>query len=388
MAGDQWEHAYAHSLTDAFGMPLLELDHGEGVYVWDTDGKKYLDLLAGIAVNALGYANPAQLKVLREQGERIMHASNFFTTRPQLELAATLQGLLDDEGYVGSDARVFFTNSGTEANEAALKIAYLHKKGGKILALRHGFHGRTLGALSITDKSAIRDPFLPLLPNIEFVDPDVASLDAAFDDSVAAIFMEPIQGEAGVQPIDPEVLLRARDLCDAHDAILVIDEVQTGMGRTGRWFAHSRHVKADVVTLAKGLGGGFPIGAAISLTRKSRVFTPGSHGTTFGGNPLACAVSLATIAQIRPLLAHVSQVGTWLREQLERGGYHTRGEGLLIGIEVTDSLRASQDLREQGIIVNNPNPNTIRLAPPLIIEPGDLEPFVSAMASMHGPQGV
>lgn len=372
--------AYAASLMDTFGKPQLVLSCGEGVYVKDADGKRYLDLLAGIAVNALGHRHPALVEAITRQAGELLHVSNFFATPIQIDLARRLQDILSAEGYDGSSARVFFTNSGAEANEAALKLARLHKKGGRVLALTHSFHGRTMGALTLTHKEAYREPFEPLAGVAEFVEPDISALEATCDDDVAAIFLEPIQGEAGVIPLPDGFMERARELCDKHNALLVIDEVQTGMGRTGRWLASAPYVKADVLTLAKGLGGGVPIGACIGLGNAGELFHPGNHGTTFGGNPLACAASLATLGEVEKLLSHVSEVGKWLTSSLEAAGYAVRGRGLLLGVEVADSTHVRTELLNGGIIVNAPNPTTIRLAPPLIITQKELEPFVDIMS--------
>ncbi|MDP9805581.1 acetylornithine aminotransferase [Trueperella bonasi] len=373
---------YRQTMMNAFGEPQLVIERGEGVYLWDTDGKKYLDLLAGIAVNSLGYGHPAIVKTLTEQAKKVTHTSNFFATVPQLKLAGKLQDALSTEGYVGASARVFFCNSGTEANEAALKIARMHKPGGKIIALKEGFHGRTLGALSITHKPAIREPFEPLPSNVLFIEPTIEALDAATEADVAAIFVEPIQGEAGVRPVSEDFLRRARGLADRYNALLVIDEVQTGMGRTGRWFAHSDVVKADLICLAKGLGGGVPIGAVIGIEKGGRVMSPGTHGTTFGGNPLATAAAGAVIEEVSELLEHVSATGQWLRSELELIGYETRGSGLLIGVAVKDAGNLQSELLRRGFIVNAPNPQTLRLTPPLIITREELQPFIDVMGQL------
>ena len=376
---DMYE-AYAASLMDTFGKPQLVLTHGDGVYVEDSDGKRYLDLLAGIAVNALGHRHPVLVEAISRQAGEMIHVSNFFATPAQINLAQKLQGILEAEGYDGSSARVFFTNSGAEGNEAALKLARLHKKNGRVLALTHSFHGRTMGALTLTHKQAYREPFEPLAGVADFVEPDISALEAAFDDDVAAIFLEPIQGEAGVIPLPDGFMERARELCDTHDALLVVDEVQTGMGRTGRWLASAPYVKADVITLAKGLGGGVPSGACIGIGAAAKLFHPGNHGTTFGGNPLACAASLATLGEVEKLFEQVNEVSAWLTARLEAAGYAVRGRGLLLGIDVADSTAVRQELLKEGVIVNAPNPTTIRLAPALIITAKELEPFVEIMS--------
>ncbi len=370
---------YSQRMMNAFGEPQLVIERGEGVYVWDENGKRYLDLLAGIAVNALGYAHPAIVRAITEQAGRATHVSNFFATAPQLELAGAIQRMLSDEGYVGASARVFFCNSGAEANEAAIKMARLHKPRGTIIALKGGFHGRTLGALSITHKPAIREPFEPLGGNVIFIDPSVEALDAVFNDDVAAIFVETIQGEAGVVPVPAAFLRRARALCERFNALFVVDEVQTGVGRTGRWFAHSDLVKADVITLAKGLGGGVPIGAVVGIEKAGRLLTPGSHGTTFGGNPLACAAANAVVGEVAGLLDHVRGTGQWLAGELEARGFEVRGAGLLLGVVVKDAPALQAELLGRGFIVNAPNTTTIRLAPPLVITQDELAPFIEEM---------
>lgn len=370
---------YSQRMMSAFGEPQLVIERGEGVYVWDENGKRYLDLLAGIAVNALGYAHPAIVRAITEQAGRATHVSNFFATAPQLELAGAIQRMLSDEGYVGASARVFFCNSGAEANEAAIKMARLHKPRGTIIALKGGFHGRTLGALSITHKPAIREPFEPLGGNVIFIDPSVEALDAVFNDDVAAIFVETIQGEAGVVPVPAAFLRRARALCERFNALFVVDEVQTGVGRTGRWFAHSDLVKADVIALAKGLGGGVPIGAVVGIEKAGRLLTPGSHGTTFGGNPLACAAANAVVGEVAGLLDHVRGTGQWLAGELEACGFEVRGAGLLLGVVVKDAPALQAELLGRGFIVNAPNTTTIRLAPPLVITQDELAPFIEEM---------
>lgn len=368
---------YTHTFMNTFGAPQLVLVKGEGVHVWDADGKQYLDLLAGIAVNALGHAHPAIIEAVTTQVNELGHISNFFTSPAQVALGEKIQQIFDASGY-DAPVKVFLANSGTEANEAALKLTRLHKPGGKVLSLTHSFHGRTMGALSVTEKPVIREPFEPLPGNVEFVEPTIAALTAAFNDDVAGIFVEPIQGEAGVLPLADGVLAAIRELCDKHGALLVVDEVQTGIGRTGVWLA-SQQVRADVVTLAKGLGGGFPIGACVGVGAAGDIFGPGSHGSTFAGNPVASAAARATLTEVENLLGHVAETGAWLRAQLEAVGYQVRGAGLLLGVEVADSAVVHQAALEAGFIVNAPNGTTIRLAPPLIITEEQLVPFISFM---------
>ncbi|MCI1964302.1 MAG: acetylornithine transaminase [Ancrocorticia sp.] len=383
----EWKRRYSATFMNTFGVPSLALVRGEGVHVWDADGREYLDLLGGIAVNALGYAHPALTAAIEAQLQTIGHVSNFFTTPIQVTLGEKIAQIFKESGY-SAPVRIFLANSGTEANEAAVKLTRLHKPGGRLLAFTHAFHGRTLGALSVTAKAVIREPFEPLPGNVEFVEPTVEALRQAFSDDVAGIFMEPIQGEAGVLPLDPAVMREARSLCDRFGALLVIDEVQTGIGRTGSWLASADTVKADVVTLAKALGGGFPISACVGVGAAGELFTPGSHGSTFGGNPLACAASAATLDQVGPLLGHVREVGEWLAGQLQDAGYAVRGKGLLRGVAVADAPVAVSALLDRGIIVNAPNPQTLRLAPPLTITDADLVPFIQAMRDLAPDQAM
>lgn len=380
-ASEEMKARYANAFMNTFGEPALALVKGSGVHVWDADGKQYLDLLGGIAVNALGYAHPALTLAVASQMETIGHVSNFFTTPPQIALGEKFGEIFARSGYE-EPVRVFLANSGTEANEAAVKLTRLHKPGGRIISLTQAFHGRTMGALSITAKAAMREPFAPLADNVTFVEPTVAALHAAFDDDVAAIFMEPIQGEAGVVPIEPAVMQAARELCDQFDALLVMDEVQTGIGRTGTWLASAAYVQADIVTFAKGLGGGLPIGACVAVGKAGELFGPGSHGSTFGGNPVACAAALTTLEHVEPLLDHVVELGNWISGELSDLGYSVRGAGLLRGVVVGDSAAVRAALLERGIIVNAPNPTTIRIAPPLIITQDECEPFIAAMAEL------
>lgn len=381
---------YATAMIPVFGTPQRVLVRGEGVHVWDDQGRCYLDLLAGIAVNALGHAHPALVAAMTKQAETLAHVSNFFASAPQVELAEKLLRLA--EAPAGSG--VFFANSGTEANEAAVKIA---RRTGRprILALEQAFHGRTLGALALTHKEAYRAPFEPLPGGVEWIPAgDVEALRAALaPGDVAAVFAEPIQGEAGVLPLSPDYLLALRELTRAHGTLLVLDEVQTGIGRTGRWFAHQAvpGVLPDVMTLAKGLGGGFPIGATIAFGPQVRgLLGAGQHGTTFGGNPLGAAAALAVLGTIEEegLLEHVQEVGEELVRAVEELGdprvLGVRGAGLLRGVELAEPI-APQVVRaalEAGFILNATNPTTLRLAPPLIITAEQLTGFVTALPAL------
>ena len=374
-----WQDRYAGALMNTFGPPKLVLERGQGAHVWDTDGKEYVDLLGGIAVNALGHAHPALVQAVTDQLGTLGHISNFFASEPQIRLAEKLLALLD------ADGRVFFANSGTEANEAAFKLT---RRTGRthVVAAQGGFHGRTMGALALTSKEAYRTPFEPLPGEVTFVPyGDAEALAAAVTDETAAVLLEPIQGEAGVV-MPPEGYLRAaREIATEHGALLWIDEVQTGIGRTGRWFAHqTAGVTPDIVTLAKGLAGGIPIGACIALGEAGALLQPGNHGTTFGGNPVACAAALAVIETIESdhLLEHVTELGQVLRDGLAADPRVTevRGEGLLIGLDLAteSSADVTAAALRHGFIINNPTPDRIRLAPPLVLTREDVDSFLAA----------
>jgi acetylornithine aminotransferase len=365
-----------------FATPKVLLTHGEGCWVWDADGRRYLDFLAGIAVNSLGHAHPVLVEAVSEQVRHMMHVSNYFATPPQLELAERLIRLTG----AGPAGRVFFANSGTEANEAAFKLARLNGGSGRrrILALKNGFHGRTMGALALTGKVQMREPFAPMPPGVEHIDVTLDALEVAVDDTVAAVFVEPIQGEAGVVDLPAGFLRRARELTAQHGALLVVDEIQTGTGRTGAWFAYQHEgILPDAVTLAKGLAGGVPIGALVTFGRASDLLGQGQHGTTFGGNPLATAAGNAVLGEIERagLVGNAERGGARVRDVI--GGFGSplvgalRGRGLLIGIGLTAPVasRLSDAALAEGLIVNAPNDSTIRLAPPLIVGDEEIEEF-------------
>ncbi|MBB5830837.1 acetylornithine transaminase [Brachybacterium aquaticum] len=383
---------YSHAALGIFGTPQRVLVRGEGAHVWDADGKEYLDLLGGIAVNALGHAHPDVVAALSKQAGTLVHVSNFFATPTQIELAERLLQL----AKAPEGSRVFFTNSGAESNEAAFKIA---RRTGRprILALEKSFHGRTMGALALTHKEAYRAPFEPLPGGVEFLPADdIDALEKALStDDVAALVLEPIQGEAGVLPLSEEYLRAARELTAAHGTLLILDEVQTGVGRTGEWFAHQaiEGLRPDVMTLAKGLGGGFPIGAVLTFgEHASTLLSPGQHGTTFGGNPLGAAVSLAVLGTIaeEDLLGAARRLGTQLQAEVTELAATDpriegiRGAGLLQGIALAAPLAPHVVTAglEAGYIVNAANPTTIRLAPPLIITGEQLSGFVEALPGL------
>ncbi|WP_233190918.1 acetylornithine transaminase [Brachybacterium sp. UMB0905] len=381
---------YRDALLPVFGTPQRVLVRGQGAHVWDADGTQYLDLLAGIAVNALGHAHPAVTGAVSEQLATLGHISNFFTSPAQIELAEQLLHLAGAPAGSG----VFFANSGSEANEAAVKIARRTGRG-RILALENSFHGRTLGSLALTWKEAYRTPFEPLPGGVEFLPAgDVAALEQALTDGeVAALIAEPIQGEAGVRPLDGEYLRAARRLTREHGALLILDEVQTGVGRTGHWFAHQAipGLQPDVMTLAKGLGGGYPIGAVIAYGPAVHdLLQPGQHGTTFGGNPPAAAAALAVLRTLHEehLLEHAASLGEQIAREVMALGHPlitgVRGAGLLRGIELAAPIgpRVVTAALEQGFIINATGPTTLRLAPPLIITAEQLATFTAALPAL------
>jgi acetylornithine/N-succinyldiaminopimelate aminotransferase len=386
---DALKKRFAAALMPNYGLPPVAITRGEGAYVWDADGKRYLDLIAGIAVSALGHAHPALVSAVSEQAAKVAHTSNLFLHEPEILLAERLQGLLGT-----NDARIFFCNSGTEANEAAIKLVLRHqgRERRTIIAADHGFHGRTLGALAITGKESIRAPFGPFGLTVRFVPyGDEATLAAAVDETVAAVFLEPTQGEGGVVPAPEGYLRAAREACDAAGALLVIDEIQSGIGRTGEWFAHQAvGVRPDVLTLAKGLGGGLPIGACVGFGALGAAFSAGDHGSTFGGNPIACAAALAVLDTIASdgLLANVKEVGERLRDGIESIGHPlvrgVRGSGLWLAAALTADKSAAvvNAARERGFLVNPVQPDAVRLAPPLILSAAEAGEFLTAFPAI------
>lgn len=387
-ASTQLLDRYQHALMGVFGTPQLVLERGEGPYVWDVDGTRYLDLLAGIAVNSLGHGHPALVEAIQQQSATLIHTSNLFTTPAQIELA---ERLLTLSGAPEGSA-VFLCNSGSEANEAAIKLARRTGRHGIVAAIG-AFHGRTTGAVSLTAKEAYRAPFAPLLPGVEHVPyGDIEALRAAVDETTSAVFLEPIQGEAGVIEGSDAYLTAAREITRATGALLILDEVQTGIGRTGDWFAFQRTgIVPDAITVAKGLGGGVPIGGLIAFGAElSGSLTAGQHGTTFGGNPLACAAANAVLTTIETdgLLDHVTRTGQWFADALLGLGHraisHVRGRGLLLGLVLTAPVAPALAglARAAGFIVNAPGPDVIRLAPPLIITTEQAQEFVDALPAL------
>lgn len=387
----QWLSRYAASLLPVFGVPQTVLSHGQGCYVVDVDGMRYLDLLGGIAVNALGHGHPALVEAVTTQVSRLVHVSNFFTSEPQIELAEAL--LRVAQAPAGS--AVFFANSGTEAIEAAIKLSRRTGRG-TIIAAEGSFHGRSTGALALTWKPAYREPFEPLIGRVVHVpfNDESALRDAvaSVGSDLAAILLEPIQGEGGVIPGDPAYLRAARELATAAGALLIFDEIQTGVGRTGEWFAWQHHgVTPDAMTVAKGLGGGVPIGALLTYGPSvTGLLTAGQHGSTFGGNPLACAAGLAVVRTIERdgLLAHAREMGEHLVASVAGLGHplvaEVRGAGLLraIVLRAPHAGAAMARARDAGFLVNAVAPEAIRLAPPLVIEAAELDAFVTALPAM------
>jgi acetylornithine aminotransferase len=370
---------WSNSVQNNYGSPSIALVKGKGLVVTDADGKQYLDFLGGIATNILGHAHPAIVKAVSKQVSILSHVSNFYIHPNAVELAEKLASMTGDKS-----AKVFFCQSGAEANEAALKLS---RRTGKVrvVAAQGAFHGRTMGALSLTGQPSKREPFLPLIKGVKHVPyGDIEAMRKAVTKKTAMVIIEPIMGEAGVIVPPADYLHELRTLCDAKGALLVIDAVQTGMGRTGDWFGYEYSgITPDVITLAKGLGGGLPLGAMIALGRAADLFQPGDHGSTFGGNPVTTAAGLAAIKFIesQKLLQKVEKQGAYLMQELALipGVSEVRGAGLLLGIELENlkSLDVAGALQKSGVLVNAANPTTIRLAPALIVTDVQIKKFIS-----------
>ncbi|PSL39085.1 acetylornithine aminotransferase [Labedella gwakjiensis] len=380
----EWKKRVENDMMRTFGPTQALLVRGEGCWVEDEDGTRYLDFLAGIAVNALGHAHPVMVEAISRQAATLIHVSNYFSTPPQLELAERLKRLTG----AGDEGRAYFGNSGAEANEAAFKLARLNKgehgTKWKILSLENSFHGRTMGSLALTGKPALHAGFEPLPGGVEYIESTVEALENAIDDSVAALIVEPIKGEAGVIELPDGFLEAARRLTAEHGALLIIDEIQTGAGRTGSWFAYQRAgIVPDAVTLAKGIGGGFPIGALVTFGRASQLFSPGQHGSTFGGNPLATATANAVLGEIERagLVENARVRGEQLRALIEGVGspliIETRGAGLLVGVGLAEPVAPAivRAALAAGLIINAPNDRSLRIAPPLIVGDAELAEF-------------
>jgi len=373
-------HEWNSLLQGNYGAPLVELHHGKGAEVWDINEKRYLDLLGGIATNILGHAHPVIIEAVSEQIAQLGHVSNFYSHPQVLKLARNLQEMVGD-----SSARTFFCNSGAEANEAALKLSRLTGRK-NVVATEGAFHGRTMGALSLTGQPAKRAPFAPLLKKVKFVPfGDIAAMQKAITKKTAMFIVEPIQGENGVVVPPAGYLKAARERTLETGTMLVIDAVQTGMGRTGTWFGYEAEgITPDVITLAKGIGGGLPLGAMIAIGEYAHLFTPGSHGTTFGGNPVACAAANATIEFLKSqdILKENRVKGEYLKREISQipGVQLVRGEGLLIGTVLSTpiSKAIAAQLLADGFLVNAANESVIRLAPPLVITIPQLDEFIAA----------
>ncbi|AIA02536.1 acetylornithine transaminase [Streptomyces noursei] len=374
----RWQGA----MMDNFGTPRVPLVRGEGVTVWDADGTAYLDFLGGIAVNALGHAHPAVVRAVTDQIATLGHVSNLFVSEPTVALAERLLAL------AGRPGRVYFSNSGAEANEAAFKIGRLTGRT-HMVSTGGGFHGRTMGALALTGQPGKQDPFRPLPGDVDHVPyGDVAALRAAVTTDTAFVILEPVQGENGVIVPPPGYLAAAREITAATGTLLVLDEIQTGIGRTGHWLESlAQGVEADVITLAKGLGGGLPIGATLAFGPAAELLTPGTHGSTFSGNPVVCAGALAVLDTIEAdgLLDHVKRVGERLRAGIEALEHplvgQVRGAGLLLGIVLTGPLapQVQQAAQDAGLLINAVAPDVIRLAPPLIVSDEQVETFLQKL---------
>lgn len=383
MSDEGWLERYRASMMGTITDPTALLVRGDGCSVWDAEGNRYLDFLAGIAVNSLGHAHPVLVDAVSSQIAILAHVSNYFATPPQIELAERLRRI----SGAGDAGKVFFCNSGTEAIEAAMKLARLNAAGGarpRILALNRSFHGRTMGALSLTGQPALQEPFAPLVPGVEHLDSTVDALEAAMGPDVAALFLEPIKGEAGVVELPDGYLARARELTREHGALLILDEIQTGIGRTGSWFAFQQFgIVPDAIAIAKSLAGGMPIGALVTFGDASALLTVGHHGSTFGGNPLATAAANAVLGEIESsgLVENAASRGEQLRAIIAELAHpliaEVRGRGLLIGVGLSEPV--AKDLARaafaRGLIINAPNESSIRIAPPLIVADAELAEF-------------
>ncbi|MGW7404432.1 acetylornithine transaminase [Streptomyces sp. NPDC054833] len=383
MSNQELTARWQGALMNNYGTPRLPLVRGAGAKLWDADGKEYLDFVGGIAVNALGHAHPAVVEAVSRQIASLGHVSNLFIAEPPVALA---ERLLE---HFGRDGKVFFCNSGAEANEGAFKIGRLTGRT-HMVATQGGFHGRTMGALALTGQPGKQEPFLPLPGDVTHVPyGDAQALAAAVTEETALVVIEPIQGENGVVVPPAGYLKAARAITAATGSLLVLDEVQTGVGRTGNWFEYQAHegVLPDVVTLAKGLGGGLPLGATVAFGRAAELLRPGHHGTTFGGNPVACAAGLAVLDTIanEGLLENVKRQGETLRDGIESLGNplidHVRGAGLLLGIVLTEPLapQVQQVAQEAGFLVNAPAPDVVRMMPPLNIGDDETDALLRAL---------
>ncbi|SEN86760.1 acetylornithine transaminase [Cryobacterium sp. TMT1-3] len=391
MTDVSWQNRFADSMMRTFSPPLAMLVRGEGCYVWDDQGTQYLDFLAGIAVNSLGHAHPEVVAAVTQQIGTLSHVSNYFATPPQIELAERLKRITG----AGDEGRVYFCNSGAEANEAAFKLARLNNKGhrSRIISLHDSFHGRTMGALALSGKPHMREAFEPVPGGVEHIDSTIKALEATIDNTVAALVLEPVKGEAGVIDLPAGFLKRARELCTEHGVLLIIDEIQTGVARTGAWFAYNHaDILPDAVTIAKGMGGGVPIGALVTFGWASELFRRGQHGSTFAGNPLVTATANAVLGVIErdDLAANAARRGQQLREIILAFNSplidEVRGRGLLLGVGLTEpvALKLGAAALANGLIVNAANETSIRIAPPLIVGDAELADFTERFGRALG----
>jgi acetylornithine/N-succinyldiaminopimelate aminotransferase len=372
-------------LVAAYARMPVEFVRGEGALLWDAEGNEYLDFQTGLAVNSLGHCHPAVVDAIGEQAERLIHVGNLFYSEPSLRLAKRLA-----ESSLGG--KVHFANSGTEANEAALKLARKARQQGTIVSVHRGFHGRTYGSLSATPQESKQAPFAPLVPGFVSVEPTAEAIAAAVDDRTAAVILEPVQGESGVYELGDDVLRAAREVCDAHGAALIFDEVQCGLGRTGTLWAYEHSgVVPDAMTVAKALGGGLPIGALITGERLADVFAAGDHGSTFAGGPVQCAAGLAVLDVIddETLLTSVRELGEHLRHAVAElpGVGEVRGRGLMIAFELIEGGApelVTRALAEERLVLNATGPTTVRLLPPLIIDRAQADEAVRRVAKLLG----
>ncbi|BAH48931.1 acetylornithine transaminase [Rhodococcus opacus] len=379
------QQRWSGALMNTYGVPRVALTRGQGAVLTDADGKEYVDFLAGIAVNILGHAHPALIEAVTAQLSTLGHVSNLYASEPAIELAEKLLS------HLGAPGRVFFCNSGTEANEAAFKLARATGRS-KIIAAENSFHGRTMGALALTGQAAKRAPFEPMPPGVVHVPyGDLDALDRAVDADTAAVFLEPMMGEGGVVVPPEGYLAGARQITADRGALLVLDEVQTGIGRTGWFYAHQAvGIVPDVMTLAKGLGGGMPIGACVATGAAADLFGPGKHGTTFGGNPVCASAALAVLRTIAEddLISRADTLGKALSAGIEGLGHplidHVRGAGLLLGIVLTQDVAPAVEnsAREAGYLINAAQPGVVRLAPPLVLTDEQAEGFVAALPAI------
>lgn len=377
-SNSEMQTLWQESLQNNYGTPPITLTHGKGASVWDVEGKEYLDFLGGIATNILGHAHPKVVSAITQQANELGHVSNLYSHPRSIELAEKLKDLTGQ-----SSARVFFCNSGAEANEAALKLSRLTGRC-KLVSTIGSFHGRTIGALSLTGQSSKQKPFKPLLKKIKFIPfNDIRAAKKAINKKVAMVIVEPIQGENGVVVPDFGYLKALRDLTTKHGTLLALDCVQTGMGRTGEWFGYeSEGIVPDVITLAKGLGGGLPLGAMIAIGNSAQLFEPGSHGSTFGGNPIACASALAAISVLekKNLLARNKALELTLKLELSKSPLveSVRGAGLLLGIvlKLDIAKKLTQELQAAGVLVNATSESLIRIAPPLVVTDKQVNAFI------------